>query len=379
MPEYLHPGVYIEEVPSGARPISAVDTGTAAFFGVAPGQDAPARTAVLVTSCGAFERIFARDARSSTQLSCAVAGFFANGGGRLYVVNLGAGAKQVGADDLAIIESIDGISLIAAPGFADAGTYEAMIGACEARRDWFAVFDCAAEIEDAGALARPIAAGGLRPRSSQRGVAATYAPWITMIDPIGGKKIAAAPSGAVCGLYVRNDAQRGVHKAPANLPLTGAIGVTHVISEREQAILNPAGVNVIRTFDDGIKVWGARTLADPGSEWRYVPVRRLVTMIARSIERGTRWVVFEPNDEPAWSALRRDIGAFLDGLWRAGALAGSKPEEAYFVKCGRDTMTQADIDAGAVVAVVGIAPVRPAEFIVIRIGQSAGRSTVAGT
>jgi len=371
MPEYIQPGVYVEEVPTGARPISAASTGTAAFFGIAPDARAAPRSPVPVTSFADFQRTFAGDTATSTQLACAVDGFFANGGTRLHVINLGQGAKRIEEGDLAVIEPIEGISLVAAPGFTDAGTYEAMIGACEARSDWLAVLDCAPKIDDVADLARPMAVGGLRPRSARNGVAAFYAPWIVMADPIGRGRIAAAPSGAVCGLYARNDAQRGVHKAPAGLPVSGALGVTHLITEREQAVLNPAGVNAIRQFPDGIKVWGARTLADAAGDWLYVPVRRLATMIEQSIGRGTRWAVFEPNDEPLWTALRRDAGAFLHGLWREGALAGGKPDEAYFVKCGRDTMTQADIDSGTVIALVGIAPVRPAEFIVIRIVQSA--------
>lgn len=376
MASYLAPGVYVEEVPGGSRPISAVGTSTAVFFGVAPGTDAPERVATPVTSYSEFLRVFATDAEASTPLTAAAAGFFQNGGGRLYIVHLGDKAKQISPDDIALIEALDSISIIAAPGFTDAESYEALIGACEARRDWFAVLDCPAEIDAIDDLTRSVQAGGLRPRSSDRGVAAVYAPWIVIVDPITRARTPAPPSGHVCGLYAATDARRGVHKAPANAPLVGALNVTRAISQREQEVLNPVGVNCIRLFDDGIRVWGARTLADPTSEWRYVPVRRLVTMIAQSIERGTGWVVFEPNDLTLWKSLRRDIGAFLDGLWRTGALAGAKPAEAYFVKCNSETTTQADIDEGRVIALIGIAPVKPAEFVIIRIGQSLGQSMV---
>lgn len=374
MPEYLRPGVYVEEVPSGARPISAVDTSTAAFFGVAPGKDAPVRQPTVVTSFSEFASLFADDAKAATPLVSAAKGFFENGGRRLYVVHLGDGAKAVGPDDLALISAIDGISLVAAPGYADAKSTEALIAACEARGDWFAVLDCPEKIDDIAELTRSVQVGGLRPRSARHGVAALYAPWIVVADPIAGEKTAAPPSGHVCGLYAQTDATRGVHKAPANAPLRGAFGLTRAITDADQAILNPVGVNGIRQFADGIKVWGARTLADRASEWRYVPTRRLTTMIEQSIDQGTRWVVFEPNDEPLWASLRRDIGAFLQTLWRSGALAGEKPEHAYFVKCDATTMTQADIDAGRLVAEVGFAPLKPAEFIIIRITQSVGQA-----
>ena len=148
------------------------------------------------------------------------------------------------------------------------------------------------------------------------------------------------------------------------------------ISAAEQGLLNPVGVNVIRRFPRGILAWGGRTLGDPTSDWRTVPVRRLATMITRSIGQGTRWVVFEPNDEPLWAAVRRDAGAFLSTAWRDGALRGATEDEAYFVRCGRDTMTQADIDAGRVILMIGFAPLRPSEFVIVRITQSAGGTRV---
>ena len=378
MPEYLSPGVYVEEIPGGARPISAVGTSTAAFFGRAPKSDAAPRTPTLVTGWSEFGRLFIPELERHERPSpfaTAVAGFFLNGGRKAYVVDIGE-AETLTGDDLALIEAIEGISLVAAPGFTDIESHEALLADCERRKDRFAVLDTDESIEPLTDLTRSRQDGGARPRTSDRGIAALYTPWITVVDALTGERVDVPPSGHVCGLYATTDGTRGVHKAPANAPLRGALGVARRISAREQELLNPAGVNCIRVFESGIRVWGARTLADASSDFRYVPVRRLVTMISQSIERGTRWVVFEPNDLTLWKSIRRDVGNFLNGLWRDGALAGAAPEQAYFVKCDAETTTQTDIDEGRVVALIGIAPVKPAEFVIIRIGQSVGQSAV---
>jgi phage tail sheath protein FI len=170
---------------------------------------------------------------------------------------------------------------------------------------------------------------------------------------------------------------RGVHKAPANEPIRGALGVTYLMTDAEQGELNEQGVNCIRFFTrEGIRVWGARTVADGSSEWRYLNVRRLFNMIEESIKLSTRWIVFEPNDRTLWKSIRRDINAFLTRLWRDGALMGRTPEEAFFVQCDEETNPPESIDAGIVVTVIGIAPVKPAEFIVFRISQSAAGTEV---
>lgn len=373
MPEYLAPGVYVAEVTGGARPISAVSTSTAAFFGIAPGADAPLRDPVLIRSFVDFAQSFVSDTLNTTPLAQAVAGFFDNGGSSLYVVNLGTNAETIAAEDLALIAAIDGISLIAAPGYTDAESVAAILTDCEARGDRFAVLDMAegGTLQD---MTQVQAAGGLRPRTTNLGLAAVYTPWIEIRDPITGRRVAAPPSGHLCGVYAGVDATRGVWKAPANIGLRGALGLTRLLSSAEQDILNPAGVNCIRMFADGIRVWGARTLGDAAGDWRYVPVRRLTLMIAQSVAEGTRWAVFEPNDMTLWRSLHRSIGAFLQALWRAGALTGAKPEDAFFVKCDTQTNTQADIDAGRVNMLIGIAPVKPAEFVIIQISQSAGQA-----
>jgi phage tail sheath protein FI len=162
-----------------------------------------------------------------------------------------------------------------------------------------------------------------------------------------------------------------VHKAPANEPVRGAVNLAYRVTRQEQELLNPAGVNCIRYFTaEGIRVWGARTLAAEASEWRYLNVRRLFTMLKESIAQGTGWIVFEPNDDVLWRSIRRDISAFLTRVWRDGALLGRTPQEAFFVKCDEETNTQDERDAGRVVAIIGVAPVKPAEFVVFKLSQS---------
>jgi phage tail sheath protein FI len=173
-------------------------------------------------------------------------------------------------------------------------------------------------------------------------------------------------------VYARNDNERGVHKAPANEVIRGALSPEIQITKGEQDVLNPLGVNCIRTFvGRGIRVWGARTLSsDPA--WRYVSVRRLFNYVEESIERGTQWVVFEPNDADLWARVRRDVGAFLTGVWRDGMLFGATPAEAFFVKCDAENNPSDVRDRGQLIIDIGMAPVKPAEFIVFRFSQYAG-------
>ena len=369
MASYLHPGVYVEEVAGGSRPISGVGTSEAAFFGHVPGG---AINPVFATSWTALHQALKVDGPASSHLLAAAFGFFQNGGTKLHVVSLPAKQKTVTAQDIARLASYDTISLVAAPGFTDAESHEALLADCEHRGDRFAVLDMADSDQPPADIARLASDGGSRPRGSDSGMGAAYTPWLSVVDPVTGTRTACPPSGHICGLYAQTDARRGVWKAPANVAVRGALDLTRRFSADEQGILNPLGVNVIRMFPDGIRVWGARTLGDPAGDWLYVPVRRLTTMISQSLQQGTRWVVFEPNDLRLWKSLRRDIGAFLNGLWREGALAGATPEQAYFVKCDAETTTQADIDQGKVFAIIGIAPVKPAEFVIIRISQSSG-------
>jgi phage tail sheath protein FI len=205
--------------------------------------------------------------------------------------------------------------------------------------------------------------------------AAMYYPWVKVANPIGtngDRVVSVPPSGHLAGIWARTDEGRGVWKAPANEVVRGALDVDTKITDAEQSILNPIGVNCIRPFGTrGIRVWGARTLSSDQS-WKYLNVRRLFNMVETSIMRGTQWVVFEPNDEDLWQRVKRTISGFLTTLWRDGALAGATPEQAFFVKCDAETNPPESVDLGRLVVEVGIAPVKPAEFVIFRISQFAG-------
>ena len=385
------PGIYIREEP-GPRPIQAVGTSTAGFVGVAPAAKAHLDEVIPINNWTQFVREFVPDeGAASTPLSQAVHGFFLNGGSRLFVVNVGrdgAIAGGRGRSPLDLLAQIDEIAIVAAPGYTDAVTYDAVISHCEQAGDRVAILDAPGNVRDVtlltdvatveadaadGEEAEEGAADaggdreGLRPRSSSYG--ALYFPWITVFDPLSSEIVDVAPSGHIAGIWARSDAARGVHKAPANEIVRGALNVTYHLTRAEQGDLNQSGINCIRFFtDEGILVWGARTL-DSDGEWRYLNVRRLFNMIKESIANSTRWIVFEPNDRPLWKAIQRDVGAFLTGLWREGALMGRTADEAFFVKCDEETNPQDQIDRGVVTTWIGIAPVKPAEFVVFRISQ----------
>ena len=198
---------------------------------------------------------------------------------------------------------------------------------------------------------------------------AFYYPWVTILDPITNQPSEMPPSGFVAGIYARNDVNRAVYKAPANEVVTLAIGFEQVLNKGQQEVLNPEGVNAFRFFEGrGYRLWGARTMSsDP--EWKYVNLRRYFAFLEHSIDKGTQWAVFEPNGEALWANVRRTIGDFLFDQWQNGALLGDKPEKAFFVRCDRSTMTQNDLDNGRLVCLIGVAPLRPAEFVIFRIGQ----------
>jgi phage tail sheath protein FI len=199
--------------------------------------------------------------------------------------------------------------------------------------------------------------------------AAFYYPWITILDPITNQPNEMPPSGFVAGIYARNDINRAVYKAPANEVVTLAIGFERLLNKGQQEVLNPEGINAFRFFEGrGYRLWGARTMSsDP--EWKYVNLRRYFAFLEHSIDKGTQWAVFEPNGEALWASIRRPIDEFLFDQWQNGALLGDKAEKAYFVRCDRSTMTQNDIDNGRLVCLIGVAPLRPAEFVIFRIGQ----------
>jgi hypothetical protein len=199
--------------------------------------------------------------------------------------------------------------------------------------------------------------------------AALYYPWIRILDPVTRTEVHVPPSGAVAGIYARNDIIRAVYKAPANEVVNTAIGFEQLLNKGQQDVLNPEGINCFRFFEGrGFRLWGARTISsDP--EWKYVNLRRYFAYLERSIDKGTQWAVFEPNGPQLWANVRRTISDFLLNEWQAGALLGDKPEQAFFVKCDRSTMTQNDLDNGRLICLIGVAPLRPAEFVIFRIGQ----------
>jgi phage tail sheath protein FI len=384
------PGVYVKEVPTGPRAIGAVGTSTAAFVGRAPLAAAHPNEAVPCNNWSRFVREFVGKESPSTELSRAVFGFFMNGGGRCYVVNTGDEPSIAGdarkRSGLVRLEAIDEIAIVAAPGFADPAAYDALLTHCERLEDRVAILDAPASVANVDALKQVATVGApggteteereetaLRPRNSNGGYGAFYFPWIRIRDPLDGRIVEAPPSGHLAGIYARTDATRGVHKAPANEEIRGALGLAYRVTREEQGELNRAGVNCIRYFTNaGIRVWGARTLAPEAGEWRYVNVRRLFNMIKESIAEGTSWTVFEPNDATLWQAVTRDVSAFLKTVWLDGALMGASPDQAFYVKCDAETNPPEVIDQGRLIVEVGIAPVKPAEFITFRIGQWAG-------
>lgn len=261
----------------------------------------------------------------------------------------------------------DNVAIMSIPGVTDPNVQLMLVAHCENLASRFAVLDMpkdAKKIEDIVAH-RDIV---------DSNYAAMYHPWLIVFDPLDKKNIAIPPSGSVVGIYARSDTSRGVHKAPANETVRACVGLDCQFNKGEQDILNPKGVNLIRTFPgQGIRVWGARTASSDAS-WKYVNVRRLFIFIEETIKANTNWAVFEPNDEVLWVRVKRTIDVFLTGLWRGGALAGSAPSEAFFVNVGRNTMSQDDIDNGRLVCVIGVAPVKPAEFVIFRISQKTSDS-----
>ena len=380
---YLSPGVYVEEVDRGTKPLEMVGTSTVAFLGEC--NVGPVSEAVLCTNWSQYTKHFG-DFQNSEYLAHAVYGFFNNGGARAFVVNVGnwdeiqkegeskdkpklasRAALYIGEDKgpgartgLKALEDVEEVNIVCAPGQTDPVIQDAVLSHCENMRYRFAILDSPEVIEKGGVDKLP------KPRDSKYG--GYYFPWVEVYDPFKGN-IFQPPSGYMAGIYARSDGERGVHKAPANEIVRGAIGLRYNITRGEQDLLNPKGINCIRTFPNrGIRVWGARTISSDPS-WRYVNVRRLFNMVEQSIELGTQWVVFEPNDQRLWKRVTRDISAFLLRLWRQGALFGKSPEEAFYVKCDDETNPPEVIDAGQMICEIGMCPVKPAEFVIFRIGQ----------
>lgn len=400
---YLSPGVYVEEVPSAVKPIAGVSTSTAAFLAVIPDTvqlvaktdaggaklvdftlPAPRNVPQLVTSWTGFTAMFGgltgsgASAASTAdgaamhvgqhRLALAVHGFFNNGGSRAFVVRAGAMADVPGA--LAALEPIDEIAVVIAPGMTDNATRAALVTHCTKVGDRFAVLDAPDGTKDSTQIAPP----------QRSDMAAVYTPWIKVFDPAaalttpaGGGVVSQPPSGHIAGIYARVDNNRGVHKAPANEAVLGALDVSIALSKADQDGLNPGGINCIRKLNGGILVWGARTVGgDANADLKYVSVRRTLLFLEKSIRDGTQWVVFEPNTPALWQKITRNVSAFLTQVWRSGALFGETPREAFYVKCDAENNPPSQRDLGQVVTEIGVAIARPAEFVVFRISQWSG-------
>jgi hypothetical protein len=504
MPTYLSPGVYVEELQAGSRPIEGVGTAVAAFVGLA-GQG-PFNEPRLITNWAQFTATFGEFVEG-TYLAHAVYAYFLNGGGACYVVRVGAdgalptaraelasasekdkpafrvaaleagpagnnitvdvaepsepgegifklvvksdgqvqetfdnvtagrgkqnvatvvkaqsklialeevgtltapatasnvalsgGAAtmptRVSPDDyvgssadrtgFAGLEAVDEVTMLAVPDLMsvyEQGTIDldgvqavqlAMIAHCELMGDRVAILDA-----PPGLNAQQVKEWRVDKAGYDSKYAALYWPWVKVFDPLSGKPRFVPPSGHMSGIWARSDDERGVHKAPANEVVRGAIALEIQITKSEHDQLNPSGINVIRSFPGrGIRVWGARTLSsDPA--WRYLNVRRLFNYVEESILEGTHWVVFEPNDLDLWQRVKRTVNSFLLGVWRSGALFGATPGEAFYVKCDAETNPPDVIDRGQLVVEIGIAPVKPAEFVIFRIAQFSGGTALS--
>ena len=259
------------------------------------------------------------------------------------------------------------VSLMAIPGITEPAVALSLVAHCENMGNRFAILDIPREKRTVNDITE-------YRNLFDSDFAAMYHPWVKVADPITKNNIAIPPSGSVTGVYARTDTTRGVQKAPANEIVSACVGLDCNYTTGEQDILNPKGVNLIRSFPgQGIRIWGARTVSS-NSLWRYVNVRRLFLFIEESIRVSTNWVVFEPNEPLLWLRVKRTIELFLGDLWRAGALAGSSEGEAFFVDIGTTTMSQSDIDSGRLICVIGVAPVKPAEFVIFRITQKTNAS-----
>src|ERR1051326_4981391 len=473
MPEYLSPGVYVEEIPSAVRPIAGVSTSTACFLGIVPnditipeenpnydptgkakpeaGKEDPTKpflekkftfvpsneinakleaadaakkafdenkdaanragllkklidTAddaaqakfsaknmepVLCTNFSEFRKHFggfstdglgvsSKDVKAfngdkglQNRLAHAVFGFFDNGGTRCYVMRFQKGAELLEAANLDVLEPIEEISIIAAPGITDPNVQKILVDHCTKLKSRFAILGPPELDESEDLTADKIQVVG------NSDYAALYFPRIRVSDiasiltnpkqghEVNNGKIWIDPSGHMAGIYSQVDHERGVHKAPANVVMRDALDVEFDISRNRQDGLNPQGINCIRRMNKNITVWGARTIGgDANTDLKYINVRRTLIFLRESVDRGTQWVVFEPNDRALWSKIRLNVTAFLTTVWRDGALFGSTPQEAFYVKCDDETNPREERDLGRVTCEIGVAIVKPAEFVI---------------
>ena len=393
MAEYLSPGVYVQEVPTGGHPIDGVNTSatggtTSSTVFIDIFRQGPLNKAVQVTSFAEFERAFGGlDARS--EAGFAIQQYYLNGGRIAWVVRIddnggaeafvGDAATQTGMYALeGIAPNIFNIMCLPAAANLDRNGFTTVISAAEkycSEKRAFLIVDIPSTIDTKDKMLSWMETNDcLRHRN-----AAIYFPRLEIPDPLNaGRTRNVGASGTLAGVYARTDEKRGVWKAPAgaDADLRGA-NLTVQLNDSDNGALNALGINALRNFPAiGNVSWSARTLAgsdQEAGEWKYIPVRRLALYIEESLYQGSKWANFEPNDELLWSQIRLSFGAFMINLFRAGAFQGNKPGNAFYIKCDETTTSQDDTDRGVVNIIVGFAPIKPAEFVVIYIQQMAGQ------
>ena len=367
------PGVKIMEVRLAGPPISGVGTSTAGFVGVAPKAGQFTMIARVVTSFDQFTNDYISTATVSTPLSFAVQGFFQNGGTECYVVNTDSTAAADFVKGLKLLEVLTDVEIIAAPGSIDALVYNELEGQALRTGDRFAILDAPPKTNDLGTL---LEGGTSRPTDSIW--AAFYYPRVQVGPLLSGdaqdtvkNPIWVPPTGHIAGIYARVDANKGVHKAPANEVVLGALALEHLLTDSDQNAINNDGVNAIRNFASGPTVFGARTIMvhDAADKtFRYLNVRRLTTYVEQSLKVGLRFAVFEPNNLALRQTITRSVRAFLNGVWRDGALFGATADDAFYVRFPDVFNTDTDAANGTLTLEVGMRVSYPAEFIIVRIG-----------
>lgn len=371
-PPLKYPGVYLEEQSSGSHAINGVPTSVAVFIGAT--RRGPVNHPARILNFSEFARRFG-ELSVALETGYAVHQYFLNGGTQAWVVRV---AKNPDLPRLRAglrsLDAVDLFNLLVLPGVTTPAAVALAADYCRKRRA-FLIADAPASAKTPEQMEQ--AAQSLT--FDSRNHAAIYYPWIRIADPLDNNQPRLSPpSGTVAGLIARTDATSGVWKAPAGTEakLKGVAALERKLTDAENGWLNSLGVNCLRSFPvHGCVAWGARTLAGAdqnASEFKYIPVRRITSFIEESVSRGIQWAVVEPNGEPLWAQLRGNISMFLHGLFREGAFQGTSPRDAYFVKCDRETMTAADVAAGVVNVIVGFAPLKPAEFVVIKIQQLVG-------
>jgi phage tail sheath protein FI len=346
-------GVFVQDIRIQPQSIEGVGTSTAAFLGET--QTGPS-TPTLITSFAEYQRIFGGYFGVDKYLPYAVEGFFGNGGKRCFVSSVN---DLDYSRALIKLEEVDAPVIYVPNAQALAGLADLLISHCERLRNRFVIFD-SLKGQDSSSVTKP--------RDSS--FAALYYPWIYVKDDVTGKLCLVPMGGHVAGIYARTDMEAGVHKAPANQVVHGALGTDIIMKSHQQDSLILQGINSIRNFPDkGLLLWGARTLSiDPTK--KYVNVCRLLIYLEQSIKKGTAWATFELNNETTWAKMKSTIENFLTQAWTDRMLLGAKKQEAFFVNCDRTTMTQNDIDNGRINVLIGVAPVKAAEFIIFRINQT---------